>query len=582
MGYKMFYKHQTIDYGELHMTEHAAYILENILKQSRESDYPSLSPDKYFEIFSSQQALKTLSFNLDPIEIESGIVGGENDGGVDGIYLFVNKKFIREDTDIIIFKGQQLNIELVVVQGKNKPSFEESVPIKLGDFANNCLGARIDSAVCEKLYNSSLIEVVRKFQNTYTMALTLHPSLNFYFFHVTHGDQIDPKVEERSRLLQEQVKQMYPTSSCKYEFIGGSKLIKLYDQQPETTLKLYTDKYFDYQSYEATAYLCIVKLSKFYEFITSDNVLREYIFEANVRDHAPDAKVNKGIRGSLAVPQDDDFWWLNNGITILGSHVFYGDGAVQITNPLIVNGLQTSHEVYKHFVRGALIQDKRSIMVKVIQSNNETTSDNIIRATNSQTKIDSISLHATEQIHRDIEKALKAVGLFYDRRKNFYRNKGESASKIITIAYMAQSIAAIVLQQPNDARARPTTLADKSYKKLFAESHPISLYPKCAQIMKRVDSYIDGIGLSQGSKLNIVFYLGMYVTCVVLKSVKPKPPKIQSLDMTLLTDDILNECYTWISEKFKELGGNDTTAKGPNLVKALREQIISQLATGHK
>src|ERR1700678_3587527 len=98
------------------MTQDSSFILKSVIEQSRTQDYPSMKADSYFEIFASQQALKMRRFNPDPVEIESGIVGGENDGGVDGFYLFVNRRFIREDTDPAIFKDQQLNLELVIIQ----------------------------------------------------------------------------------------------------------------------------------------------------------------------------------------------------------------------------------------------------------------------------------------------------------------------------------------------------------------------------------------------------------------------------------------------------------------------------------
>ena len=101
----------------------------------------------------------------------------------------------------------------------------------------------------------------------------------------------------------------------------------------------------------------LFKLPDFYCFITDHDVLREYMFEANVRDHAPDVKVNKGIRATLTGPENDDFWWLNNGITILASGVYYNDGALQVTDPMIVNGLQTSYEVFNHFVAGGSKDD---------------------------------------------------------------------------------------------------------------------------------------------------------------------------------------------------------------------------------
>ena len=152
-------------------------------------------------------------------------------------------------------------------------------------------------------------------------------------------------------------------------------------------------------------------------------------------------------------------------------------------------------------------------------------------------------------------------------------------SKIITIGYMAQAITAIVLQQPDYARARPTTVAQKNYKSLFPEE-PILLYPKCAQIMKLIDAYLDKKDLTQGDKLNLVFYLALDATCAALKSTKPHRNKIASLDLSLLTPSLLNECFDWVKEKYESLGGDDKAAKGPSLTAELKKRINEKYTKG--
>jgi hypothetical protein len=515
------------------------------------------------------------------MEIEAGIVGGDGDGGVDGFYLFVNRKFIREDTDITLFKGQELNIELIILQATCKASFEESVPEKLEHFVEYCLRLKANiQQDQELLYSESLLTLVKLFHTIYRSALSSRPKLLIRFFHVSLGDKIDKKVRIKSELLKRKVSDFFTISECSYTFLGGKDLIKLYNQQPERQLSLPTQKHFGYKSFGKSAYICVATLPEFFDFITENNELREYIFEANVRDHAPDYKVNKGIRATLAEPEGDDFWWLNNGITIVASRVFCDNDVLQITDPLIVNGLQTSHEVYRHFTDRGSKGDKRTTMVKVIENSDGDVSDRIISATNSQTKIPPINLHATEQIHRQIEMALKTVGLFYDRRKNFYRNKGEPADKIITISYMAQAVAAVVLQAPDHARARPSTVAEKNYDSLFSEAYDFSMYVKCAQIMKRVDSFLDELNTPQGVKLNLIFYLAMHATCAALKSTKPPRATIASLELSLLTDALLKQCHDWLFKKFADLGFNDRAAKGPDLTTVLKQHLVEEYGRG--
>lgn len=475
-------------------------------------------------------------------------------------------------------------MELVIIQAKNKASFEEIVPTKFKDFVDNCLrlNADITADAQKTLYSEALLTLVKQFHDIYRQSLTTHSRLSVTFFHSSLSDHVDKKVETRADITVTRVQDIFPTAECKYEFLKGSTLLKLYNQQPERCLPLPIQKYFDYKSFERNAYVGVVKLPDFYKFISQDGLLREYMFEANVRAHEGDVKVNKAIRATLTNPANDDFWWLNNGITVIASDVSYADGSLQITDPMIVNGLQTSYELFEHFSSGGSTGDGRTIMARVISNTNTDTSDRIITATNSQTKIASINLHATEDIQRNIEMALKADGLFYDRRKNFYRNKGESAEKIITIGYMAQAVAAIVLQQPDQARARPTTVADKNYNKMFSEQSPIGLYSKCAQIMKRVDSYVDRKTADQATKLNLVFYVAMYATCTVLKSARPKRNRIAAIDISQFTDTLLQLCYQWVLTEYRKLGGDDKVAKGSVLVANLRDKILREHAKPRK
>src|ERR1700676_535038 len=304
------------------MSADSSYVLKNVIEKSCQQDKPGWKPDEYFELFAAAQTLKLRRFNLDPTEIESGIVGGADDGGVDGFYLFVNRKFVREDTDPHIFKDQQLNFELVILQAKNTTSFAESVPQKLKDFAEQCLpmGSTLGT-VQQKLFGEPLLTAVKKFHDIYDLGLLKQPKLTIFYAHVSLGEQIDPKVDARRDLLVAKTRQIFPTADVQYAYLTGTRLLTLFNQHPEQTIPLVTQDYFDSKLHERSGYVCLATLPDFYDFIADKDVLQEHLFEANVRAHAPDVKVNKGISTTLANPEQEDFWWLNNGITILASAV---------------------------------------------------------------------------------------------------------------------------------------------------------------------------------------------------------------------------------------------------------------------
>ena len=159
-------------------------------------------------------------------------------------------------------------------------------------------------------------------------------------------------------------------------------------------------------------------MGTYFRFITDDNLfLRKTFFEANVRDYQGHNSVNSSIANTLEGEENEDFWWLNNGVTILSTDIkLITNKSLQVVNPEIVNGLQTSREIYNYFSErsGRIDEDNRTILVRVIRPESEESRDNIIFSTNNQTSIPKSSLRVTDTIHLQIEMYFKNRGLYYD------------------------------------------------------------------------------------------------------------------------------------------------------------------------
>ena len=64
--------------------------------------------------------------------------------------------------------------------------------------------------------------------------------------------------------------------------------------------------------------MVLAKLIDYYDFIIdSDENLNRRIFDSNVRDYLGLNPVNADIMKSLADSDNPEFWWFNNGITII-------------------------------------------------------------------------------------------------------------------------------------------------------------------------------------------------------------------------------------------------------------------------
>ena len=97
--------------------------------------------------------------------------------------------------------------------------------------------------------------------------------------------------------------------------IGANELVTLYNSEPDVNICVdLADQAITLG--KTNEYVALINLSQYYTFITdSSKKLRKGIFESNVRDYQGYNSVNSCIADTLKYKQNEDFWWLNNGIT---------------------------------------------------------------------------------------------------------------------------------------------------------------------------------------------------------------------------------------------------------------------------
>ncbi len=381
-------------------------ILAQIIQERCAESSDELSLTEYFEIYTASEILKDHDLTYD--DITYGIVGYGGDGGVDSIYTFLNGELIKEDTEINS-KQKKNHVELVVIQSKNSASFKEDVVVKFRESAEDLFNLSNNPDDYAERYNRDLIDKSKLFRSAYAKLAATFPLMKIRYYYATQGEEVHPNVEGKVPKLQEAIRKMFGGSEFSFEFIGASKLLEMTRNVPSTTRILEVS-----ESPIGTisgSYLCLVTLSKYFEFISDNGALARSIFESNVRDYQGSVKVNTGIRKTLENQKSENFWYLNNGVTIITPKAVLAGKQLTIEDPQIVNGLQTSHEIYQHFSKlNNHVGDERAVLVRVICEEDEEARDRIIRATNSQTSIPPASLRSSDEIHRNIEDFLKANG----------------------------------------------------------------------------------------------------------------------------------------------------------------------------
>jgi len=536
------------------MATNDVIVLNSILAQKTAQGNKFLSDSEQFELFTFEQVLKDYDLSYD--ELLTGRVGGSDDGGIDGFFAFINRELLDEDTELDSCKKYPI-VELFLIQSKQTTSFGETTFERIASTSSDIFDLTKDMLALQSFYNPILIERAEIFRKAFLALASRHPVLRITCIYASKGDtdDIHPKVNYKADGMRKTLSSCFSGATVNYYFLGAKELLDAARLEKTYTLQL---KFLEnYISRGEDNYIILSKLKDYYEFIVDETGnIRRYIFQSNVRDYQGDVEVNKEIFQTLGTNDLLDFWWLNNGITILASKATVAGKSITLDDVQVVNGLQTTETIFNFWSQHQDKQDDRALLIKIIVTGNSEARDRIIKATNYQTKIPDASLRATDRIQRDLEDYFKSHGWFYDRRKNYYKNQGKPPEKIISIPYLAQALMAIGLKEPNNSRARPSSLIkrDSDYARVFNPNIDLAVYLFCAKLMKHIDGFIrtESSPAPWHQKSNLRFHLAMYTAIKLLGKKEYHPPELASIANSEITDSLLvkglETLITWASE----------------------------------
>ena len=558
------------------MSKNAQILLENLIEQEfQNNDNYSIISD-YFEFFSASQILKNQGLSDD--EVDNGIVGKGLDGGCDSIYLFLNNLLITPDVIDHISAPKDSILEMIIIQSKKTTSFGEAAVMKWKTISGNLLDLSKTITDFMERYNADVLETFTTFRDTYTRLITSRVKLKFRFYYATLASELHPNVIQQAEELKDTIKGLFPNAVVEVTFVDSDALFDMYNAVIENRVNL---RFADIPiSPNQKNYVALVDLKSYFNFIVNDEGdVRKSFFDSNVRDYQGKNNVNNSISETLHRIDNNDFWWLNNGVTVLASEAtLVNNRELQIVNPEIVNGLQTSMEIYNYFSqnREALESEKRSVLLRIIVPDNEESRDQIIFATNNQTNIPKATLRVTDPIHLQIEMYFKSRGLFYDRRKNYYKNQGRKPAEIVGVSFLAQCLITIFLKKPDYARARPSTLLndEKTYNELYEKNNDLEVFYRVAVLGKKIQKNVRSVSdYSQAEKSDILYYVLYAVIADVLNKKNITPSDIKNLDMDSVTDTIIENIRNRVYEIYKQHGGNGRVAKSAEFIQYIDNML---------
>jgi hypothetical protein len=224
------------------------------------------------------------------------------------------------------------------------------------------------------------------------------------------------------------------------------------------------------------AYVATVSARSFIDAILKDQngAPRKKLFEENVRDFlGVDADVNSEIAETLNDSEKKArFGLMNNGITIVASSVRPAGQEIYIRDFQIVNGCQTSNVL---IALDTQVDPSVSLMIKLIEADEPAIIDDIVRATNRQSKVEDAQFIATLAVLRDLEQFFNARGtgeatrIYFERRKGQYALENVAPVRIFDVRETARCYASVVMMRPDLSSRYPNRLTGELLNEVFSQ-----------------------------------------------------------------------------------------------------------------
>lgn len=185
-------------------------------------------------------------------------------------------------------------------------------------------------------------------------------------------------------------------------------------------------------------------------------------------------RVNEGIRRTLLSGDSSNFYFFNNGLTIVCSDFSYnalqaGDFQVKVEDLQIVNGGQTCMTILKvenELERtGRTLPSDASVLVRIykLPRDNEDLVLRITQATNSQNPVDLKDLRANDERQRLLEESVRGLGYAYRRK----RTEVATGTSEFTSGTAAEAVLAVWRAAPHQARFYRREHFGKLYDTIF-------------------------------------------------------------------------------------------------------------------
>jgi hypothetical protein len=204
------------------MAKNDVILLDGIIDQRLADGYPSSRRDEVFEFFAFEQTLKDFDLSLD--ELDSGWVDGRDDGGIDGLFIFVNGNLLL-DIEEFYFPRRNAEIVVYVVTCKSHETFQQAPLNSLLASVQELFNLGLERNNLQGVYSDELLDARERLHQAYRRLSAANPSFTIRFSYVSRGDSnfVADNVRARAEQIVTLTKTLFSACTAQFEFLGSAE-----------------------------------------------------------------------------------------------------------------------------------------------------------------------------------------------------------------------------------------------------------------------------------------------------------------------------------------------------------------------
>lgn len=451
----------------------------------------SLEEDVQFELFCNKAILASrvsMDFEIDDVTT------GPRDDGMDGVAIIIDEELcISEEDAASVFSSQRKNhdVDIVFIQSKRSEYFDLGDFLKFKESIFRFIEEQPYTAPDEIQLNArSIFDIVIK---NVPKIRGGRPTLTVKY--IATGIYRKPKELESARItFLKEIEELGYFCNINIEFVDRDELTKTWIDTYSVVnaeLPLFSNAPLPKINGIEEAYLAVVKARDFVSnlLVTDEGSLRSHVFVENVRaflgiDNPVNAKIAETIKDK---DSSSRFPVLNNGITIVSPDVKLQGSILHLENFQIVNGCQTSNVLYE--CRDQL-EDTMMVNLKVVETLNEDVFSELVRATNSQTKVEETQFYSLRPIIKKVEAYFDTFEgqegrLYLERRERQFVGRDIPNVRVFPVHVAAKCVAAMYFRRPDLSYRYPKRMYELLAEKIFSDdAKEIVFYSACLTLYR--------------------------------------------------------------------------------------------------